>query len=171
MAVLVVSFVFSLIFYLALTAGSGTDILFWSTSEAATGLVFSFFTAVVVRKMLKGVHVKSAIGFISPARIAKFVIYAVGPLFFSMAKANIDVAYRVITGRIRPGIVKVPTGLRNDFGVALLANSITLTPGTLSVDVDEKNNIYVHCIHLDSKTPKPEEVCGSFIKWARRIAE
>jgi multicomponent Na+:H+ antiporter subunit E len=171
MAVLVVSFIFSLLFYLSLTAGSGTDILFWSTSEAAAGLVFSFFTAVVVRKLLKGVHVKSVLGFINPVRMAKFVIYAIGPFFFSMAKANLDVAYRVITGRIRPGIVKVPMGLRNDFGIALLANSITLTPGTLSVDVDEDNNLYVHCINLKSKNPTPEEVCGSFIKWARRIAE
>ncbi len=171
MAVLVVSFIFSLIFYLSLTAGSGTDILFWSTSEVAAGLIFSLFTAVVARKLLKGVHIRSVWGFINPVRMAKFVVYAFGPFFFSMARANIDVACRVITGKIRPGIVKVPTGLRNDFGLALLANSITLTPGTLSVDVDEKNNLYVHCINLKSRNPAPEEVCGSFIRWARRIVE
>ena len=89
-----------------------------------------------------------------------------------MARANVDVAYRLITGRIRPGIVRIKTGLKTDLGLAMLANSITLTPGTLTVEVDDKtNDLYVHWINVTDKDPKPEEVCGSMLKWVRRIAE
>jgi multicomponent Na+:H+ antiporter subunit E len=171
MAALLVAFVFSMLFYLALTAGSGGDLLFWSTGEVAAGAAFSVLTALLAWKLLRGLGARTSWGFLNPVRWLTFVAYAVGPFFLSMAKANLDVACRVVTGRIRPGIVKVPTGLTNDLALSLLANSITLTPGTLSVDVDERNNLYVHCIHLGSKDPKPEEVYGSFAKWARRIAE
>jgi multicomponent Na+:H+ antiporter subunit E len=170
MAFLAVSFVFSLILYLSLTTGSG-GILLWSQQELAAGLLFSVLTAVLAKKLLSAVGVKVSWEFLNPARWATFVAYAVGPFLWNMAKANIDVAGRVITGRIRPGIVKVETGLKNDFGLALLANSITLTPGTLSVDTDGKRNLYVHCIHLKSRDPEPEDVCGPFVRWARRISE
>jgi len=69
-------------------------------------------------------------------------------------KANIDVAFRV--GHpdipIHPGIVKVRTSLKSDTGLTFLANSITLTPGTLSVDIDrDKGCLYVHWIEIKDK--------------------
>jgi multicomponent Na+:H+ antiporter subunit E len=59
----------------------------------------------------------------------------------------------------------------------MLANSITLTPGTLSVDIDENtNDLFVHWINVDEKAleNKPvdcKHICGNFPKWIRRIAE
>ena len=114
---------------------------------------------------------------LNPLRWLKFLVYGFGPFFIAMAKANLDVAYRVITGKIRPGIVKIDPKLKTDFGVTFLANSITLTPGTLSVDVDEEHNyLYVHWINVKKGEEKKEfadtkYVCGSFPKWARRVAE
>ena len=53
---------------------------------------------------------------------------------------------------INPGIVKVKTVLKSDTALTFLANSITLTPGTLSVDIDKDNGIlYVHWIDVKSK--------------------
>lgn len=124
--------------------------------------------------MIKGVDSiehSSRYRLLNPLRWILFIIYLIGPFLFYMIKANIDVAYRVITGRIKPGIVKIETGLKTDLGVTMLANSITLTPGTLTVDVDDKNNLYVHWINVKHKDPKPEQVCGSMLKWVRRIAE
>jgi len=98
--------------------------------------------------------------------------------FYEMAKANFDVAYRVITGKIKPGIVKISPGLKNNLSVTLLANSITLTPGTLTVEVDEDKNLYVHWINVrDDFFQEHEEkcrckyVCSTFPDWARRIGE
>jgi len=72
-------------------------------------------------------------------------------------KANFDVAYRVLNIYlpIRPGIVKVRTRLTTDMARTFLANSITLTPGTLSVDI-VGDHLYVHWINIVSEDPEEE---------------
>lgn len=71
-------------------------------------------------------------------------------LFYYIILANIDVLYRIIHPKrpINPGIVKVKTDLKNTTARTVLANSITLTPGTLTVDIIDKGILYVHCINL-----------------------
>jgi multicomponent Na+:H+ antiporter subunit E len=80
-----------------------------------------------------------------------FWMLAFIPIFiWEMAKANIDVASRVLLGNLRPikpGIVKVKTKLKSEMGKTFLANSITLTPGTLTVDLKEEN-LYIHWIYV-----------------------
>jgi len=77
------------------------------------------------------------------------------PIFiWECFKANVDVAYRVAHPNlpIKPGIVKVKTILKSNSGLTFLANSITLTPGTLTVDVDRENGfLYVHWIKVRDK--------------------
>lgn len=110
-----------------------------------------------------------------PSRVFWFLVYI--PLFFwECFKANLDVAYRVShpSVPIHPGIVKVKTTLSTDLGLAFLANSITLTPGTLSVDVDkEKGWIYVHWIEVKHKETEEATklITGRFETILRRIFE
>lgn len=69
-------------------------------------------------------------------------------------KANIDVALRVIKPGlpINPGIVKVKTRLKSDTALTFLANSITLTPGTLCVDIRAQEGVlYIHWIDVKSE--------------------
>lgn len=77
------------------------------------------------------------------------------PIFvWECFKANLDVACRVLHPKLplKPGIVKVKTTLKSDTALTFLANSITLTPGTLTVDVDKgKGVIYVHWIYVRSQ--------------------
>jgi len=177
MKAFIVTTVICFIFYLLFTTGSATDkssvFGLWSISEIGIGLVLSIIAGYVSRRMF----VKDSFRMLNPVRWIKFAAYVLGPFFVGMAKANLDVAYRVITGRIRPGIVKISPGLKTDLGISMLANSITLTPGTLSVDIDEeKNDIYVHWINVKEKALKhtPVEckfICGNFPKWIRGIAE
>jgi multicomponent Na+:H+ antiporter subunit E len=109
---------------------------------------------------------------LNPLRWIRFVWFLLVPFGIALVKANLDVAGRVISGRIRRGIVKVPTDLQGDVALTLLANSITLTPGTLTVDVEEETrSLYVHCLWLDDETPSPESIYGPFASWARRIAQ
>jgi multicomponent Na+:H+ antiporter subunit E len=157
--------------YLLLTIESGT-ILLWSRETLVVGAVF----AVIVGAMLRNRFIGKDLRMLNPVRWLTFFIYLAFPFFLAMAKANVDVAYRVITGRINPAIVKINPKLKNDTSLTLLATSITLTPGTLSVDVDEKTNeLYVHWINVDPEVLKdmPRDyrpICGSFPDWARRIA-
>jgi len=111
------------------------------------------FVAGFVAYMTGDMFVKRPHMFKSPKRYFWFLYYI--PIFiWECFKANIDVAYRV--GHpdmpINPGIVKVKTILRSDTGLTFLANSITLTPGTLSIDVDQENGfLYVHWINVKDK--------------------
>jgi multicomponent Na+:H+ antiporter subunit E len=71
-----------------------------------------------------------------------------------MIKANLHVAYIVLHPKlpIKPGIVKIKTKLTKDSAITVLTNSITLTPGTLTVDVNpESKDLYVHWITVASK--------------------
>ena len=159
------------IVYLLLTIGSGTVAL-WSSAELIIGAVL----AVVVGALLRNRFLGKDLRMVNPRRWFTFLVYLF-PFFFAMAKANIDVAYRVITGRINPAIVKIDPKLKNDMSVTILANSITLTPGTLTVDVDpETNELYVHWINVKPEVLKdmPRDyhpICQSFPDWARRIAD
>jgi len=63
--------------------------------------------------------------------------------------ANVDVAYRVLAPglKIDPDVVVVPLRVQTDAAITTIANSITLTPGTLTMDYDEETNaLYVHGI-------------------------
>jgi len=156
--------------YLLLTIGSGTVVL-WSTAELIIGAVI----AVVVGAVWGNRFIGKNLRMVNPVRWFTFLVYLF-PFFFAMARANFDVAYRVITGRINPAIVKINPNLNRSLAITLLATSITLTPGTLSVDIDpETNELYVHWINIDPKVLKdmPRDyhpICGSLPDWARRIA-
>lgn len=65
----------------------------------------------------------------------------------SLILANIDMARRVLSPSlpIHPAVVEVETGLQSTLGRLLLTNAITLTPGTLSIDVTG-NRILVHWV-------------------------
>ena len=103
--------------------------------------------------------------FISPVRIFWFLVY-VPVFFYSVILANLDVMYRALHPKmpIRPGIVKIKTNLKTDSGITALANSITLTPGTLTVDVADGGYLYVHWINV-----KAEDVEQATSRIARRF--
>jgi len=110
---------------------------------------------------------------LNPFRWFWLLLYIPYFLYYCV-KANLDVAYRVIHPDvpIRPGIVKVRTGLKSKLGKTFLANSITLTPGTLTVDMigDE---LYVHWINVHTDDPKAQtaEIVQRFEGLLRRIFE
>lgn len=88
-----------------------------------------------------------------PMRYFYFLFHYVPVFLWECLKANLDVAYRVLSPGlpIHPGIVKVRTTLKSDTGLTFLANSITLTPGTMSVDINRDEGIlYIHWINVKS---------------------
>jgi len=66
--------------------------------------------------------------------------------------ANLKVAYDILTPKnyLAPGIVEVPLDVQSDLEITLFANLVTLTPGTLSLDVsDDRKTLYVHVMYLE----------------------
>ena len=107
-------------------------------------------------------------------RIFWFILYV--PVFFwYVIIANLDVVYRVVHPEmpIHPGIVKVRTTLKNPAGRTMLANSITLTPGTLTVDITDDDYLYVHWINVksDDIEQATQVVVARFETFLRRIFE
>ena len=106
-----------------------------------------------------------------PKAIIYFVIY-----FFVFTKelimANLDVARRVISPSIpiNPGIVEIKTNLKSKIGRLFLANSITLTPGTLTVDIKD-DRLYIHWIDVTSSDVEvaTKEIAGKFEKYLEVI--
>ncbi|WP_266076523.1 Na+/H+ antiporter subunit E [Haladaptatus caseinilyticus] len=87
-------------------------------------------------------------------KAAPYAILYVAVFLKELATANIDVAYRVLAPSmpIEPGVVVVPLRVKTDGAITTIANSITLTPGTLTMDYDEETNaLYVHSI--DARDP------------------
>ena len=85
--------------YLILTAGSGT-IGFWSLSELVMGVLLAGLTGLIARKFLCR---SKSYRLLSPLRLLLLLVYVPFPFFVELTKANLDVAYRVITMKIRPG--------------------------------------------------------------------
>ena len=138
-------------------------------------LLVGIFVAGFVSYMTGDMFIKRPHMFRHPIRYIWFLLYL--PFFiWECLKANIDVAYRVIhpSRPINPGIVKVKTSLKSDAALTFLANSITLTPGTLSVDIDqERGFLYVHWIDVKDEDIEraTKLVVERFERILRRIFE
>ncbi|MCM8766833.1 MAG: Na+/H+ antiporter subunit E [Candidatus Omnitrophica bacterium] len=107
----------------------------------------------------------------------KRYFYFIGYLFvfiYYMIKANLLMAYRVLSPRlpIKPGIVKIPVELKSPLARAILANSITLTPGTFTLKITDQF-LYIHWIYIytyDKKQQK-EKIVGLMEKILKKVFE
>lgn len=113
------------------------------------------------------------IKFLQVHRIFWFLVYI--PVFiWYMFQANIDVAYRALHPErpIKPGIVKIKTTLKTSIAKVFLANSITLTPGTMTCEIDGEY-LYIHWIWVQSAfVDKASKIIARrFETWLRRIFE
>ncbi len=142
-----------------------TSSLAWQ--ELFVGLIFSVVIALFgysyfTEKGLSGITIKG---------IFYFLLYI--PVFFwEMLKANFDVAYRVVHPKmpIKPGIVQIKTNLKSDVAKLILGNSITLTPGTLTIEI-VKDNLLIHWINVKTEDiDKATEIIGKrFEKYLKVI--
>jgi multicomponent Na+:H+ antiporter subunit E len=133
------------------------------------------FTGAVVSLILSFIFGKTylAIG-LPPFGIKRSVFFLIFlfVLFWEIIKANFDVAYRVLHPRmpIKPGIVTIKTGLKQDIAKIILANSITLTPGTFTLDI-LGDTLLIHWI--DVKTEDIEKrtglIGGKFEKYLKHV--
>ena len=145
--------------------------LTWSLDarEALVGVMM----AILVATLLAHIYPENLHKVFNPRRWFFLLLYI--PYFlFLCVKSNLDVAYRVLHPDmpIRPGIVKVRTTLRSEMAKTFLANSITLTPGTMSVDI-EGQDLYIHWINVRGEDPEAHtaSIVRPFEGLLRRIFE
>lgn len=98
--------------------------------------------------------------------LVALILYAIMEILI----ANVRVAIDVVTPRhrMRPGVIAVPLDLKNDAEITLLANLITLTPGSLSLDVSsDRKVLYVHEMYIEDLDSIRQDLKDKF---ERRIA-
>ncbi len=117
--------------------------------ELVTGGVVAYILSMLTYKITD-----AGMGVLMPNKLMNFLQYFF-VFMIALIKANIDVAKRVLSPAlpINPGIVEFKTELTNDFAKMVLANSITLTPGTVTIDVID-NMFYVHWIDVETEDPQ-----------------
>ncbi|WP_135533306.1 monovalent cation/H+ antiporter subunit E [Halostella pelagica] len=130
----------SYLFYLVIGGFAGTF-------DYVTGA----FSAAVTAALLSQISLSEAPDSRTPLRALRALVYA-PYLLWEIAKANVTIAYVVLHPRlpIDPGMVEFKAAVWDDVPVTTLANSITLTPGTLTVDV-RKRRFYVHTLTTSAR--------------------
>jgi len=107
----------------------------------------------------------------SPKVIFYYLMY-LGVFLTELTKANLNVMRLVFSPRIEiePGIVEIKTELKSPIGRLALANSITLTPGTLVVDI-KGDSLFIHWINVSATDPvaATEEISARFEKYLKVI--
>lgn len=102
--------------------------------------------------------IREQIGTIGYVRRVRRVTGLAGLFLYELLLSALRVFKLVLTpdlSKLEPGFIAYPLTVDRDFEISMLANLITLTPGTLSVDVsDDRRTLYIHTIHV----PDPEEL-------------
>lgn len=162
-------FVIVFVFWLLLAWPIAEDgSLLWT--DISVGVVCSALVSMVMRAMFR----QNFIRLLNPrAWFWSFVYMFV--FAWEVFKGGLDVVYRVLhpSMPIHPGIVRVRSNLTSDTGQIVLANSITLTPGTLTVEVAEDGVFYVHWLNVLSTDDEEaaEHVLRRFEWFIKRIFE
>ena len=135
--------------------------------ELLTGILISFVLTLILSKNYQ----KLGLPPIGLKRLVYFIIYIL-VLLKEIIKANFDVAYRVLHPKmpIKPGIVIIKTGLKQDIAKMILANSITLTPGTFTLDI-KGDELLIHWIYVRSikKEESTREIGERFEKYLKVV--
>lgn len=130
-----------------------TLLFFWVLLNGS--LAHDVLAVGAVASALIAIFFRGHLGWFSELRLTpKALITTVAYVFFylkELVKSNINVALIVLSPSlpVNPGIVTVRTRLKSAMGRMLLANSITLTPGTLTVDIDGEF-LHIHWVTVDS---------------------
>jgi len=123
------------------------------------GVAVGFPVAYVFRRLYE-----EEIEITQPITAVPYIILYVLYFLKEIVIANVDVAYRVLIpgATLEPQVILVPLRVQTALGVTTIANSITITPGTVTLDHDpDENALYVHMI--DGRDP--HEVVEPIRQW------
>lgn len=131
----------------------------WAVLHGAvedTNLIIGFIVGYIILGTIR-LNNQSTSYFAKVSQVVRFVLVFLKELLVS----SIRVAYDVVTptDHAKPGVIAVPIDAETDAEIALLANVITLTPGTLSLDVSEdRKTLYIHAMFIDDPDALRREI-------------
>jgi multicomponent Na+:H+ antiporter subunit E len=134
------TFLWNLLLALAWTVSTGQ----FMVANLLVGFVLGYFILLFAQRALG-----PSAYFAKVPQVGRFALFYLWQLIL----ANLRVAYDIVTPKhhMRPGVIAVPLDARTDAEITLLANLITLTPGTLSLDLSPDHRVlYVHVMYIDN---------------------
>ncbi|MET3926219.1 Na+/H+ antiporter subunit E [Devosia sp. 2618] len=137
----------------------------FSGANLLLGLAIALVTAVILRDVFK-----SSRSLLRLRRIASLCLLFLYELMASAVRVAIVVWTPRLSAAIRPAIIAYPLTVTSDREITLLANLITLTPGTLSIDVsDDRSVLYIHTLNLTSREALIAEIAQGFEATVKEI--
>jgi len=133
------------IIYMAFSKVSLYSIVFGIIIASCSGVIVS---NIIVKNPWKALDLR---------RYLWFIIYILQFFFIVEIRSHIDMIKRILSRNIplKPGIVKIHYNVDNDYAIAMIANSITNTPGTVVIDINEDEKaLYVNWIFVQTTEPE-----------------
>ncbi len=118
----------------------------FTATNLIVGLALGYLTLWITQR-----HDASASYFGKLRRVIGFIVF----FGWEVIKANLRVAYEVMTPghHMKPAILAIPLDVKTDLEITAFANLITLTPGTLSLEVSEdRQTLFIHAMYVDDVT-------------------
>lgn len=158
--------------------------LFWmllTWSVAPRELILGAVIAAIVALFSARFFIHSRAFYLyNPVRLVVLLFYCVFIFGWELIKANLSMAKLVLSPSLKdynPGIIRVPASdsIKSEYGLAMVSNCITLTPGTITMDVAEdeegRNYYYVHWVNVTEtdREKAGEAIKGTMEKWIGRI--
>ena len=157
--------------------------LFWmllTWSFAPRELILGGIVSVIVAAFACRFFIHSRAFYLyNPVRLILLAFYCVIIFFWEIIKANVSMAKLVLSPQLsyKPGILRIPgsPNLTSDYGIAMVSNCITLTPGTITMetaqDEEGRNYYYVHWIDVaeTDRDKAGDAIKGTMERWIGRI--
>ncbi len=122
-----------------------TQSLYWV--DIVLGILLSFLSIILSKQLLFRFHFS-----FKSIKFKKVFVY-LRTLWLEMLKSGIRMIFTIVTGKMHVQIIHVPTMLTDDFSIFVLANSITLTPGTITL-LRKGQTLIVLCLYALPKDPR-----------------
>jgi multicomponent Na+:H+ antiporter subunit E len=145
--------------------------LTWSALQGelnASNVIIGFFLSAAIIYVFRSL-------FFQPRYFVKVGLGVKLTLVFcrELLMSNLSVLWVVLNPRlrVRSGVIAVPTDLRGDVALTLLANMITLTPGTLTLDISpDRRYLFVHTLNLDDPEDVKRDIHQAFEVYLRELS-
>jgi multicomponent Na+:H+ antiporter subunit E len=134
----------------------------FSGRNLLAGLVFGYLALALIQPQVPALK--------GHAQRLPRVIGFIGFFLKELVVANLKVSFDIVTPPwyMKPGVIAMPLKASNEYEIAFVANLISLTPGTLSLDVsDDRRVLYIHAMFLDDE----EELRRGLAELERRALE
>lgn len=109
-----------------------------------------------------------------PGVARRFLLLIRFALFYlwELLLSDLRVAHDILTprNRFRPGVLAVPLPDLSDYQLIVLSNLVTMTPGTITLDVSEdRRTLFMHCMYIDDPERLRREILESYVHRIREI--